>query len=219
MPNSEEKTPKEIPIRRTVSNKKPIKENALDLMGFKGYVLYFYDITQKNCEIYPLVSIQPVLKIRATGETFNLNKPAFYLKGKPVFIVSRNFPISRNIFELKIWDDVGFTEEEITEKLKKMKKRTIDLLFDEGNMALVERGYSASDIDAKTNSTYIQKFLKVRKVPISYVIVTITLIIIAILGTILIQSAVTGGGIFSNLSNNSTITGVTKIGSNFHWNR
>jgi hypothetical protein len=55
------------------------------MVNYEGYYVYFYDTQKMSGFMKPLTSIQPVLKIRSTSEIFKLDKPAYYIDGKPVY--------------------------------------------------------------------------------------------------------------------------------------
>ena len=135
---------------------KEVKNKIETALGFKGYAFYLFDDKFANAKMFPLPSLNPILRIRATGESFTLNEPAFYLEGKPVWFVKRNFPHS--------------------------------LKFEFLKEHLVERGYSASEIDAKNFSIYVNRIFRQASVSPSLVYIFISIIVIACLVTYLITS-------------------------------
>lgn len=102
------------------------------LFSYDAYLLYFYDPESLNSKIFPLYRLETTIRLKSTNETFNLSQPAFYLEGRPVFIVLRDYPTSISM---------EFME---TEKRK----------------SLIEKGYTASEIDAKIHSIYTQRVFR-----------------------------------------------------------
>lgn len=124
---------------------------------FEGYCLYLYDNENLNCKMFPLQSIQPTLRIKASNETFALDNPAFYIEGKPVFICLRGNPISISM----------------------------ELMDKNARKILIEKGYSASEIDAKINSIYTNNIFRKRMIDSSLIITYILSICVSVLSTIL----------------------------------
>ncbi|HEC92910.1 MAG TPA: hypothetical protein ENI51_07980 [Candidatus Atribacteria bacterium] len=124
-------------------------------LSFAGYVLYCYNPQNLNFKLIPLPRLQSTLRIKNTGEVFNLGKPSMYLEGKPLFIVVREIPFS------------------------------IDLELDKNR--LYEKGYSASEIDAKIHSIYTQRIFRPPRITFQAVI----LIILTILTSCLITYMLT----------------------------
>ena len=106
------------------------KVKGKKFLAFAGYLFYIWDKENLNIKLFPLPYIQPTCRLRSTSEVFKLDRPSFYLDGKPAFIVIREFPISLQL-DLK------------NDKLK-----------------LKEIGYSSSDIDAKISSIYINRIFR-----------------------------------------------------------
>ena len=102
-------------------------------MAFAGYLIYIWNPEHIECELKPLPTIQPICRLASVNETYQLGKPAMFFNGKPVFIIIRGIPYS---IELK------FTTNEK------------DIVL------LMEKGYSASEIDAKVHSVYTNSIFR-----------------------------------------------------------
>lgn len=93
---------------------------------YKGFVLYFFDIVHFEARLKGLDKIASTIVLSETNERFELDKPAFYLEGKPIWILIRGLPFS---LEFEDFDS------------KKMKDLTIKIP-------------SASEIEIKAKSLY-----------------------------------------------------------------
>ena len=102
-------------------------------VAFAGYLIYIWNPEHIECELKPLPTIQPICRLASVNETYQLGKPALFFNGKPVFIVIRGIPYS---IELK------FTTK------------------DKDVIALIEKGYSASEVDAKIHSVYTNSIFR-----------------------------------------------------------
>lgn len=96
----------------------------------KGYLLYFYDIRHFESELIPLPRISTTIELRDYNERFDLDKPAFYITGLPVWIVFRNLPFSIefNDFETLNEEKLGFkipTSSEIQSKAHSLYTKMI----------------------------------------------------------------------------------------------
>ena len=119
------------------NNLKLISKKALyefnKQVAFAGYLIYIWNPKHIECELKPLPTIQPICRLASVNETYQLGKPAMFFNGKPVFIVLRGIPYS---IELEI----------------KTNEKDIALLM--------EKGYSASEIDAKVHSVYTNSIFR-----------------------------------------------------------
>ena len=102
-------------------------------VAFAGYLIYIWNPEHIECELKPLPTIQPICRLASVNETYQLGKPAMFFNGKPVFIVLRGIPYS--------------IELEFTTNEKEVIK-------------LMEKGYSASEIDAKVHSVYTNSIFR-----------------------------------------------------------
>lgn len=105
-----------------------IKEKMKNIEEIAGYLHYIFDREKWESRLYPLPLIKPSIELREFSETYALDKVAYYLDGKPVFLVIRGIPYSMEI--------------EQTEK----------------NLTL--KGYTASEIQAKLNSVYVNNVFR-----------------------------------------------------------
>ncbi len=125
---------------------------------YKAKVLYFFDSETLNCEVKYLVEITPNLRLKDTQETFKLDTPAYYENGIPIFIILRDFPSSISL---------SFMEKE------KRKE-------------LTEKGYSASEIDAKLTSVYTNHIFRKSAIEPKIVLIFALSILLSIVSTVLV---------------------------------
>ena len=124
---------------KELSNEKERKDTLVKKIKeieYSAYAHYFYNPEHLESEIFPIVVINPTFILKRTQETFELGKPAYFLKGKPVFILVRDLPFS---IELE------FSQSK--ELIKTLK----------------EKGYSAKDINAKLNSIYVNQVFRSKR--------------------------------------------------------
>jgi hypothetical protein len=112
-----------------------IRYNAKKQMAFAGYVLYIWNPNKLECKLLPLTEIKPTCRINSTAETFQLGKPAMFIDGKPLFVLIRDIPYSIEL----------------------------ELLTDKTREYIKEKGYSASEIDAKINSVYTNRIFRSKR--------------------------------------------------------
>lgn len=132
-----------------------LKHRATRELAFAGYILYIWNPEKLECKLHPLTEIKPTCRVNSTSETFQLGKPAFFIDGKPLFVLVRGIPYS---IELKLLD-------------KKERKR------------LDEKGYSASEIDAKVNSIYTNQIFRAKRLNKNDIIIFVLSIITSVLTT------------------------------------
>lgn len=150
---------------------------------FRSYILYFYSDTNLQARLIPFPSIKPVIRLKSTLEIFKINKPAFFMDGKPVFILFREKPFSIEFetvmrelteYEIKELDDLGYTKEQI-EKIGT-------------NITVMEKKYSASDIDSMLYSAHSNILLRQKKISIQFGITWIFSILSTVLITYIVLS-------------------------------
>ena len=95
-----------------------VLEKVKSTVEVKGYVLYFFDTKNLEAEWKVLYELPITIRIKSTKETFNIEKPAFYNNGKPVFICVRGNPnsVSLEFLENKLIEK-GYTSAEIDAKI------------------------------------------------------------------------------------------------------
>lgn len=109
------------------------KKGAKELIAkFGGYVLYIWNTEKHFCELKNLTEAKDSVRIKSTGETIKLAEPTILIDGRPTWICVREFPIS------------------------------INLELDKDRNALIEKGYSASEIDAKLHSPYTNRIYRLK---------------------------------------------------------
>jgi len=155
---SETQTIKELSNKEKIGNlKERLKHKARENVAFAGYLLYIWNPEKLHSKLYPLPEVKSTVRISSTGESFNLGKPSLYLEGKPLFIVIRELPYS---IELELKDNNYHFK------------------------VLEEKGYTASEIDAKINSMYVNQIFRAKRLTKTDIIV----FLLSILSSILITS-------------------------------
>lgn len=110
------------------------KEGAKEVIAkFGGYVLYIWNPKKHFTELKTLTEAKDSVRIKSTGETIKLAEPTLLIDGRPTWICIREFPIS------------------------------INLELDKDRMALIEKGYSATEIDAKLHSPYTNRMYRLKE--------------------------------------------------------
>lgn len=112
--------------RRIENGKEKIKDSGDVAESAKGNVTEGQYIDEKtgefiskptSCKMIPLPSLNPILRVRQTGESFTLNQPVFFIEGKPVWFVMRGYPHSLQMdFENNHFVEKGYSSEEIDAK-------------------------------------------------------------------------------------------------------
>ena len=143
-------------MMRTIKEK--TDTNVKRLLAFQGYVLYCYNPENLNCKLIPLPRLDPTLRIKTTGEVFQLGRPSLYIEGKPLFIIIRGFPFS------------------------------IDIKLNENRDKLIERGYNPAEIDARIHSIYTQRIFRAPKITLQSIVIVFLLILSSCLVTYMITS-------------------------------
>ena len=179
--------------------KAKIDNSVKKFLSFAGYVLYIYNRENMNCKLIPLPRIEPTLRIRNTGEVFQLGNPSFYLEGKPLFIVVRGIPYSIE-FGLTTVKElfINFLETFSKNDEKEMKIKGIDLFKllanikkdeeDEDKTLIALRGYSSDEIDAKIHSVYTQRVFRPPKLSVQSIVLIILFVITSCIITYMISS-------------------------------
>lgn len=93
-------------------------KNKMASVEEKGYLHYIFDSEKWESKLYPLPKIKPILELSEFNETYNLDRVAYYLNGKPVFLVIRGIPYSLELTQTeKILTLKGYSASEIHAKL------------------------------------------------------------------------------------------------------
>ena len=85
--------------------KQKIKEK-LEELSFKGFILYIFDLKHLEAKLKGLPKLASHVTIAETQERVQLDKPAFYLEGKPVWVCIRNFPLSVELEEINLEGEI-----------------------------------------------------------------------------------------------------------------
>ncbi|HEY0090645.1 MAG TPA: hypothetical protein VGB37_17470 [Candidatus Lokiarchaeia archaeon] len=192
-----------------------ITEKIRNFTDFRGYVLYIFDSEKLEGKLYPLPRIQPTLRIRETSEDFALGKPAFYIEGKPVFIVYREYPVSISL-ETKIIEESGYYCKECSimfdNEVKNCEKcgKEVEILKFKPHLA--EKGYSASEINAKVTSIYTNRIFRQSAITSTFIIVFILSIILSILVTVLTLNMIWQAKIDDLVKSSEIVVSFLKIG-------
>jgi len=100
--------------------------------GMDAWLLYFWTTNHSlNAELVSINSIKPEIDISNFEEMFRLNQPAFFISGKPVFVVKRGYPISINLEFIsdkersKITEKFNITSDEFYSLMKSSYKNQI----------------------------------------------------------------------------------------------
>jgi len=175
-----EKNPKDFknekPILKSISNK--IKSTVKNFLSFAGYILYVYSETHLNCKLIPLTTLGSTIRINK-DESIYLGKPAMFIEGKPLWIVVRGYPYTMELDMIGLKErliELGFNSKEIDVRVKK------------DDTLLIRKGYSSSDIDAKTYSLIAKRVFRIPKMSMSNVILVLLLMLSSCLITYLITS-------------------------------
>lgn len=150
-------------------------QNEIENVVGVGYILYIYDSEKMNSTLYPLLRIQPSVKIGATNEVFSLDKPAFQIEGKPVFICIRNCPYSIEFEMLK---------EKFVDDLEDVDKP------ENSNCRVIEKKYSASEIDARVGSVYYNQIFRKKAIDSITIVIFVLSILLAIAITVIILNQI-----------------------------
>lgn len=95
-----------------------LKNKIKETEELAGYVHYVYDIDKWESILKPLPKIKPILELKNENETYKLDKIAYYLNGKPVFLVVRGIPFSLEIEETNtVLRIKGYSADEINAKI------------------------------------------------------------------------------------------------------
>lgn len=98
--------------------KMKIREKLKEIESIEAYAHYVYDRDKWESRLIPIPKIKPILEIKSANETYSLDKVAYYLNGKPVFLLLRGVPFSLEIQETeKILTMKGYSASEINAKL------------------------------------------------------------------------------------------------------
>lgn len=93
-------------------------EKLKKLEEISAYVHYVFDIDKWESELLPLPQIKPLLELKSYNETYKLDSVAYYLNGKPVFLIIRGIPFSLEIEETnKMLRIKGYSADEINAKI------------------------------------------------------------------------------------------------------
>ena len=96
----------------------------MGLSGFSGGILYF--MNKKNCIYITLRKIHPVIRLKKTNEVFKLEKPSFFISGKPIWILKRGNPISIKMeLDFEQYVEKGYSSDEIDAKINSIYTNSI----------------------------------------------------------------------------------------------
>lgn len=178
--------------------KEKIDSSLKKFLSFAGYVLYIYNRESMNCKLIPLPKIEPVLRIRNTGEVFQLGTTSLFLLGKPLFVVLRGVPYALE-FKLTTVKDyfVNFLNVFSEDDEKVLKMKGIDLtklieglekIEDKDKTFLVLRNYSSDEIDAKIHSVYTQRVFRPPKLSVQSIVMIVLFVITSCIITYMVAS-------------------------------
>ena len=157
------------------------KQKLKGFFSFKGFGIYIYNLETMASEIIPLPKIPPILRIKSSQELIALGKPTMTLEGKQVFFMVRGLPYS---IESKI-EPQKITDDDI-KYLKSigLTKNQLDTMTE--RFFFTMKGFSASDIDAKLNSIYIQKLTRPNKLIFTNIMIILLIMFSTSITTFLI---------------------------------
>lgn len=102
--------------------KSKIKENE----EIEAFVHYIYDIDKWESRLIPLPKIKPLLELKSKNELYKLEKIAYYLNGKPVFLLVRGIAFSLELEKLENTLRIkGYSADEIQAKLNSIYVNSI----------------------------------------------------------------------------------------------
>lgn len=103
-----------------------LKRKMKEIEDIQGYVHYVFDLDKWESEMIPLPKIKPILERKAYNETYRLDKVAYYLNGKPVFLIIRGVPFSLEIEETNtVLRIKGYSADEINAKINSIYVNSI----------------------------------------------------------------------------------------------
>lgn len=181
------------------------RKNAKILPKITGYVFYFYDMGFRNGIMLPFTKkIKPILRLADYNQILKLEDPAFYLEGKPVFLVSREYPISIMLDLLEETVTIPQDAFENSDLMKEWYEQNKDKFEDvkDGKKVqkarLVERGCSASELEARCYSVFGQ--LMHRKLSLDKKTITVGVLAVTIMGFVMyVIMSLYYGGIIKDL--------------------
>jgi hypothetical protein len=175
------------------------KEMELKDLRQTGVLLYFYDV--KNFESFYLESLEVVYTHEQTNEIFLLDKPAFYEKGQPVFVVLRGFPLSI-VFEFKTRkiDNSAYQylnaalqenpdeliSEPQLEKIQKAFSKKSKAIDSNDDIISLENGCTSFELSSKLDSIYTEKIFAKKKLDKKYYVFSFCLFLLGCLITFLL---------------------------------
>lgn len=175
------------------------KELELKDIRQTGVLLYFYDV--KNFESFYLESLEVVYTHEQTNEIFLLDKPAFYEKGQPVFIVLRGYPLSIT-FEFKSRkidnstyeylynslneNSIENTNDSQIENVKKAFSKKSKALDSNDEIISLENGCTSFELASKLDSIYTEKIFAKKKLDKKYYVFSMCLFLLGCLITYLL---------------------------------
>jgi hypothetical protein len=175
------------------------KEMELKDIRQSGVLLYFYDV--KNFESFYLESLEVVYTHEQTNEIFLLDKPAFYEKGQPVFVVLRGYPISITFeFKTRKIDNstyeylLGSLNDEPDKDANDEKISNVKKAFNKKSKAIdsndeiisLENGCTSFELAAKLDSIYTDKIFSKKKLEKKYYVITMCMFLLGCLITYLL---------------------------------
>lgn len=135
------------------SQDKSLKRNIVD---YKAFVYYFWDVESNNFSIIGLRHIYPLFEILETQEMFFLDNPTLTTSGLPIFWLVKGVPLAQKIVKNKDYIEM-------------------DKLF-------TLKGYNASQIDVMVKAPLFIRIFGLNKIPMKtwFLIIFINILIIAI---------------------------------------
>ncbi len=118
---------------------------------YQGFILYIFDIRKMECRLKGLPKLASHITYSETNEKFQLDKPSFFLNGKPVWMVIRNFPLS-----------IDFEDMNLDSEISKLKFRLP----------------TASEIEAKTKSLYAKMIFGKKMIDSTYFLISFLLCVL-----------------------------------------
>lgn len=95
-----------------------IKNKIKSIEEIEAYVHYVYDREKWESKLYPISKIKPIIEFKEYKEIYKLDSVAYYLNGKPVFLLLRGIPFSLEMKETEqILTLKGYSASEIEAKI------------------------------------------------------------------------------------------------------
>lgn len=184
--------------------KQHLVNKAKETIAFEGYLHYFYNTeTGLNSDMFPLPQVKDNVRLSKTGEVFELGKPAYQLRGKNVFIVVRKIPYSIQIklitkntlkdtieFRIKTSKNESKTKSFLMKNLLKKYGYSQKEIEEMKQTLIVQKGYSAGEIDAKTGSVYTNRIFRAKSLTTTHYIIYLLSVLSSVLSTLVLSMLV-----------------------------